>query len=91
MSQTGMKVVARYVDRRLIKGTTYDFQRGRPRFHVFPEPRPSDATAIGVTVSDLKAVFFVRDLVGDPRVARVPGRTDRATFGLPRRRHVPRR
>ncbi len=67
MSQTGMKVVARYVDGRLVKGTTYDLQRGRPRFYVFPEPCASDASAIRVMVSDLKAVFFVRDLIGDPR------------------------
>jgi hypothetical protein len=65
MSLVGVKVVARYRDGRLVKGLTYDFQAGRARLHVFPTTRSSEATS--VDVADLKAVFFVRDLVGNPR------------------------
>jgi hypothetical protein len=65
MNLTGAKVVARYLDGRLVKGLTYDFQVGRSRLHVFPTTRSSEAVV--VSVLDLKAVFFVRDLVGDPR------------------------
>lgn len=65
MNLAGAKVVARYRDGRLVKGLTYDFQVGRARLHVFPTTRPSQAAS--VDVADLKAVFFVRDLVGNPR------------------------
>lgn len=60
------KVVARYLDTRLLKGITEDFHPDKPRFTLRPaaagppEPRP-------VEVRDLKAVFFVRDFAGDPR------------------------
>ena len=56
------KVVARYVDGRIVRGFTFDFDPSQRRFHVFEGP-----TAMGpstqVLVRDLKAVFFVRDLV----------------------------
>lgn len=59
------KVVARYVDGRIVRGFTFDFDPSQRRFHVFEGP-----TAMGpstqVLVRDLKAVFFVRDLVGNP-------------------------
>lgn len=65
MNLAGAKVVARYRDGRLVKGMTYDFQAGRACIHVFPTTRSSQP--VTVDVSDLKAVFFVRDLVGNPR------------------------
>src|SRR5207247_523392 len=64
MDPRGVKVVVRYADGRFTKGKTYDFQVGRPRFHVFADPRISDALPVRVDMSDLKAVFFVRDLAG---------------------------
>jgi uncharacterized protein DUF6982 len=64
MDPRGVKVVVRYADGRFTKGKTYDFQVGRPRFHVFADPRTSDALPVRVDMSDLKAVFFVRDLAG---------------------------
>src|SRR5690242_10058929 len=60
MDPRGVKVVVRYADGRFTKGKTYDFQVGRPRFHVFADPRTSDALPVRVDMSDLKAVFFVR-------------------------------
>jgi hypothetical protein len=65
MTAQHRKVVARYVDGRIVRGYTFDFDPSQRRFHVFEGP-----TAMGpstqVLVRDLKAVFFVRDLVGNP-------------------------
>jgi Family of unknown function (DUF6982) len=58
------KVVARYVDGTLIKGYSYDFAPGRRRFHIFSAHKASAAPTL-VQLSDLKAVFFVRDFSGN--------------------------
>jgi hypothetical protein len=63
--QSHRKVVARYTDGRLVKGYTFDFGPAQARFHVFSEPSASGSST-RVLVSDLKALFFVRDLVGNP-------------------------
>ncbi len=55
------KIVAHYVDGRLVKGTTQDFFPNRPMFHV----KSQEGEGIEVHCKDLKAVFFVRDLNGD--------------------------
>jgi len=54
-------VVIAYRDGRRIKGTTYDFIPSKRKFHLeAPEKK-----VLEVSVDDLKAVFFVRDLEGD--------------------------
>jgi uncharacterized protein DUF6982 len=60
----GAKVVVRYADGRLTKGYSYDFGAGRKSFHVFSGPNASGRPT-SVPVSELKAVFFVRDFVGN--------------------------
>jgi hypothetical protein len=55
-------VVARYQDGRVMKGVSLDVDPGRPTFHV----REGTAPAVEVKLSDLKALFFVRSLDGDP-------------------------
>jgi hypothetical protein len=55
-------VVARYLDGRTVKGFTEDFFPERPAFRV--QSRTEDPQI--VRVRDLKAVFVVRDLAGDP-------------------------
>src|SRR5215470_3130333 len=65
MAPNHRKVVARYADGRIVKGYTYDFDPAQRRFHVFAQPPPGGPCA-RVVVGDLKAVFFVRDLVGNP-------------------------
>lgn len=59
------RVVARYADGRLVKGSTGDFNPARETFHVLP-PEPG-AAPLTVALRDLKAVFFVRDLAGNGR------------------------
>ena len=58
------KVVARYLDGRVLKGTTLDFIPARPHFHVTAvDARPGDRP-IQVDPKDLKALFFVKDFAG---------------------------
>ena len=64
MTGNHRKVVARYADGRLVKGYTFDFGPTQPRFHVFSQPSASGQSS-QVLVRELKAVFFVRDLVGN--------------------------
>jgi Family of unknown function (DUF6982) len=65
MTASHRKVVARYADGRLVKGYTFDFGPAQARFHVFEQPSAIGAST-QVLVRDLKAVFFVRDFIGNP-------------------------
>jgi hypothetical protein len=58
------KIVARYQDGRMIKGSTNDFMPNKEIFHVVPAGSPPGTKPIDVFVKDLKAVFFVREWVG---------------------------
>ena len=58
------KVVVRYMNGAVVKGTTPDFAPNRTTFTVRQEP-PSDAGPIEVKVEDLKAVFFVHSFLGN--------------------------
>lgn len=55
-------VVAHFTDGRILKGTTANFRPNAPEFHL----RSRDAAPTVVRVSDLKGLFFVHDLDGDP-------------------------
>jgi hypothetical protein len=59
-----LKVVARYIDGRIIKGFSQDFFPNKDHFHVSPVDKPSGET-VEVLVKELKAVFFVRDFAGN--------------------------
>ena len=61
--QSSNLVVARYRDGRIVRGTTVDISLQRPQFHVAESGQASSTT---VLCSDLKAVFFVRSLTGQP-------------------------
>ena len=61
-----IKVVVRYSNGRVIKGFTQDFFPNKDRFHLFPADKPS-GEPIEVLVSDLKAIFIVRDFIGNPK------------------------
>jgi hypothetical protein len=68
------KIVVRYQDGRILKGFTADFLPTRPTFHVEPVDAAAGAKTAAVTVAELKAVFFVKDMNGDPK------RTDNPEF-----------
>jgi len=65
-SGSGSAVVARFVDSRVLKGTTHDFSPHKPVFHLAVSDDPS-ARALTVPVGALKALFFVRTYEGDPK------------------------
>jgi hypothetical protein len=59
-----VKVVARYVNGKRVKGLSQDFFPNKDRFHISPAAKPSEVT-VEVVVKELKAVFFVRDFAGN--------------------------
>ena len=60
---SGRMVVARFEDGRMIKGTTQDFAPNKPTFHIY-ENGDESATAVTVTIDELKAIFFVKSFEG---------------------------
>ncbi len=65
-SDEGRRVVARFLDGRVLKGTTHDFAPDKPKFHLYLGGDES-AKPVEVEVGALKAVFFVKSWEGDPR------------------------
>jgi len=61
-SRNDIKVIARFLDGSLVKGTTLDFFPTKDRFHITEE----SGNVLDVHIQALKAVFFVRDFDGDP-------------------------
>ncbi len=55
------KVVARFRDGRMLKGSTSNFSPTRDKFHI----TTSDGKIAEVQLVHLKAVFFVKDLAGN--------------------------
>ena len=79
------RVVARFMDGRILKGTTQDFAVGRDFFHVIPPGQGAKPERVSIPL--LKAVFFVKEHVGDKTYNEakafdkvVPGRKLRVTF-----------
>jgi hypothetical protein len=66
LTTSGSSVVARFLDGRVLKGTTHDFAPNKPAFHLHGV---CDATARGLTVpiGALKALFFVKSFAGDAK------------------------
>jgi len=60
------KVVARFRDGRLVKGSTSDFVPAKEFFHVAEADTPPGTKPVMVQVKDLKALFFVKDFAGRP-------------------------
>lgn len=56
------EVVAHYLDHRLVKGQSLDVDPAKPTCHV----RTLEQGVVEVKLAELKALFFVRDLSGDP-------------------------
>jgi uncharacterized protein DUF6982/PilZ domain-containing protein len=67
----GQKVIARFLDGRVVRGHTNDFNASKPHLHM------QDAGAgdpVIIHLAQLKALFFVREFSGDP------ARVDRNEF-----------
>jgi hypothetical protein len=84
---SAVRVVVRFRDKRLLKGTTRDFAPGKPDFHLLPGG-DDRAEPLKVCVVELKAVFFVKTFEGDRTHvedksfdrAKAQGRRIRVTF-----------
>lgn len=79
------RVVARFADGKVLKGTTQDFAVGRDYFHVIPPEAGGES--VRVNLAALKAVFFVKDHTGNKDYNEkkafdkpVPGRKLQVTF-----------
>ncbi|MGE0592300.1 MAG: hypothetical protein AB7G23_11385 [Vicinamibacterales bacterium] len=60
------KVVARYVDGRMTKGFAQNFDPTRDAFALTPHDASDAPQSRQVRVSELKALFFVKDFDGEP-------------------------
>ncbi|HCU69822.1 MAG TPA: hypothetical protein DGF30_11550 [Desulfomicrobium sp.] len=60
------KIVARYADGRMVKGTTVDFFPTKDLFHVSVAEN-GGTRLVEVSLKELKALFFVRDFSGNPK------------------------
>ncbi len=77
------KVVARFADGNLIKGTTTDFFSEVEVFHVSMLDAPAEEKPCEIYTRNLKALFFVKDFLGDPHyVNRNEFDPNRPTIGL---------
>lgn len=56
------QVVARYLDGRMVKGTSLDVAPAKPTCHV----RTTDQGMVEVVLADLKALYFVKTPEGNP-------------------------
>jgi hypothetical protein len=69
---TWQRVVARFRNGRVVRGYTNDFHPSKSHLHLTPEDKGETQL---LALSQLKAVFFVREFAGDP------ARVERAEFG----------
>lgn len=60
------RLVARYSDGHVAKGSTLDFQPGKAVFHMNPYGPDPGWDREEVRVDDLKALFFVKTFEGNP-------------------------
>lgn len=82
------KVVVAYVDGQRLKGYAYNFSALKDSFDLHPQENPLQQRGTRVEMKDVKAVFFVKDFVGDPEYRESPlvegrghGRKIEVTFG----------
>lgn len=78
----GRMIVARFLDGRIVKGTTQDFLPNKPIFHVY-EGGDESSAALEISVDSLKAVFFVKSFEG--RKEHVPNYSFEKTKGYGRK------
>ena len=66
MKASGSAVVARFVDGRVLKGTTQDFAPNKPVFHLHGVCDAS-TRGLSIPIGALKAVFFVKSFDGNAK------------------------
>jgi hypothetical protein len=63
------RVVAHFMDGRVVKGMTSDFVPAKDSFHVTEAAAAPGAKPAEIHTKDLKALFFVKDFVRNPQHA----------------------
>ncbi|MBI3611247.1 MAG: hypothetical protein HY204_11190 [Nitrospirae bacterium] len=58
------KIVVRFQNGKIMKGYSHDFFPNKDSFHLNVLDQPPDKKPIEITVSQLKAIFFVKNFVG---------------------------
>jgi hypothetical protein len=76
-----LKIIARYADGKMLKGTTENFWPDCTTFHVTPVDAERGAPTVPVSVGELKAVFMVRDFDGDPEYVDKKAFDERTPYG----------
>jgi hypothetical protein len=73
------KIVVRYRNGTVVKGFTQNFFPNKPVFHVVPQVGGVPKEPLEVSMDQLKAVFFVRDFIGNRthKERKQPGEGDR--------------
>jgi hypothetical protein len=59
------KVVIHFLDKKIRKGHTFDFAPDKDMLHVMPDDPGDEKKTIEVNLNSLKAVFFVKDFIGN--------------------------
>ncbi|MBI5847797.1 MAG: hypothetical protein HZB31_07605 [Nitrospirae bacterium] len=59
------KIVVRYINGRVAKGTTNNFLPNKDQFHLIPADTVSGSAPQTILLSELKAIFFVKDFAGN--------------------------
>jgi hypothetical protein len=59
------KVVVAYLDGRRLKGYVYNFSALKDSFNLLPQEKPLQELGTKVEMKDLKAVFFVKEFMGN--------------------------
>lgn len=65
------KVVVKYKDGKIIKGWIEDFQPDRKLFILSPLIEYNEEERLEIKFSSLKAVFFIKDFIGDKNYKKV--------------------
>jgi Family of unknown function (DUF6982) len=60
-----IKTVVAFLDGRRQRGYTYDFSPLRDSFNLLPPEDPLHGKGVKLMLKDLKAIFFVKDFVGN--------------------------
>ena len=65
------KVVVKYKDGKILKGWVEDFRPDRESFSLFPLIEYSEEERLEINFDSLKAIFFVKDFIGDKNYKKV--------------------
>ncbi|MEA2086681.1 MAG: hypothetical protein U9O91_01080 [Candidatus Caldatribacteriota bacterium] len=74
------KVVVKYTDGEIIKGWVEEFKPERGTFILFPLIEYSEEKRMEIDFSSLKAIFFVKDFIGDKNYKKI--RTFNVDFNI---------